>query len=203
MTTDASIDTDLLPRLRRCTRPLHDDIEALLGLEAPMPIARYGRILRGFHEFLQLWEPRVRHALPAALRPWFDGRGRASFAARDITALSVPDDAPLRAAARASQQRMLLDSPAAAMGSLYVIEGSALGGRVLTPRLLAAHGLTPERGAAYFNGFGAQTGAMWHEFRQFADAQAGQDAASRTAACRAAVQTFKALIETFDPVAAP
>jgi len=203
MTTDAPIDTDLLPRLRRCTRPLHDDIEALLGLEAPMPIARYGRILRGFHEFLQLREPRVRHALPPALRPWFDGRGRASLAARDITALSVPEDAPLRAAARTAQQRIRLDSPAAAMGSLYVIEGSALGGQVLTPRLLAAHGLTPERGAAYFNGFGARTGAMWREFRQFADARAGQDAASRSAACRAAVQTFKALIDTFDPVAAP
>jgi heme oxygenase len=202
MTTDVSTDTDLLPRLRRCTRPLHDDIEALLGLEAPMPIARYGRILRGFHEFLQLWEPRVRHALPAPLRPWFDDRGRAGFAARDLTALAVPDDDALRAAARASQPRIRLDSPAAAIGSLYVIEGSALGGQVLTPRLLAAHGLTPERGAAYFNGFGARTGAMWREFRQFADAQAGQDAASRAMACRAAIQTFKALLATFEPVAA-
>src|ERR1043165_793689 len=82
-TTDAPISTELLPRLRRCTAPLHDEIEALLRLGAPMPLARYGRILRGFHEFLQLWEQRVRHALPESLRPWFDARRRAPFAAHD------------------------------------------------------------------------------------------------------------------------
>lgn len=202
-TPDTAIDTDLLPRLRRCTSPLHDDIEALLQLESPMPLDRYGRILRGFHEFLQLWELRVRHALPEPLRPWFDARVRAPLAARDIAALALPDDPALRAAARAAQHRLRLDSPAAAIGSLYVIEGSALGGQVLTPKLRALHGLTPERGGAYFHGFGDRTGAMWREFRQLAQAEAGGSAASRTDACRAAVQTFKALIETFEPIGAP
>ena len=199
-TTDAPIATELLPRLRRCTAPLHDEIEALLRLEAPMPLARYGRILRGFHEFLQLWEQRVRHALPESLRPWFDARRRAPFAARDLRALALPEDPAMRAAARASQHRLRLDSPAAALGSLYVLEGSALGGQVLTPMLHARHGLTPEHGTAYFHGFGARTGAMWREFRQLAQAQAGADEADRAAACRAAVQTFQALIETFAPV---
>ncbi|WP_431258181.1 biliverdin-producing heme oxygenase [Roseateles chitinivorans] len=145
-TTDATIETDLLPRLRRCTGPLHDDIEALLRLEAPMPLMRYGRILRGFHEFLQLWEPRVRQALPERLHPWFDARVRSPFAARDLTALALPEDGTddaMRASALAAQHGLRLDSPAAAIGSLYVIEGSALGGQVLTPKLLAAHGLTP------------------------------------------------------------
>lgn len=201
-TTDAPISTELLPRLRRCTAPLHDEIEALLRLGAPMPLARYGRILRGFHEFLQLWEQRVRHALPESLRPWFDARRRAPFAAHDLAALALPHDDTMRAAARASQHRLRLDSPAAAFGSLYVLEGSALGGQVLTPMLLARHGLTPERGAAYFHGFGERTGAMWREFRQLADAQAGANETDRDAACHAAVQTFQALIETFASVGA-
>ena len=205
-TTDATIETDLLPRLRRCTGPLHDDIEALLRLEAPMPLMRYGRILRGFHEFLQLWEPRVRQALPDRLRPWFDARVRSPFAARDLAALELPgngaqdvDDA-MRASALAAQHGLRLDSPAAAIGSLYVIEGSALGGQVLTPKLLAAHGLTPEHGTAYFHGFGARTGAMWREFRQLAQVEAGGEEADRSAACDAAVDTFRALIATFGPV---
>lgn len=204
-TTDAlpSVPTDtadLLPRLRRCTAPLHDDIEALLGLDASISLVRYGRILRGFHEFLPLWELRVRHALPEPLRAWFDARSRAAFVARDVAALGLAEDATMRAAARAAQHRLRLDSTAAAFGSMYVIEGSALGGQVLAPRLRAAHDLTPGLGAAYFHGFGERTGAMWREFRQLAQAQAGADAASRNAACRAAVQTFKALIETFEPL---
>ncbi|WP_431051785.1 biliverdin-producing heme oxygenase [Roseateles sp. L2-2] len=205
-TTDATIETDLLPRLRRCTGPLHDDIEALLRLEAPMPLTRYGRILRGFHEFLQLWEPRVRQALPDRLHPWFDARVRSPFAARDLTALALPEDGTdeaMRASALAAQQGLRLDSPAAAIGSLYVIEGSALGGQVLTPKLLAAHGLTPEHGTAYFHGFGTRTGAMWREFRQLAQAEAGGSEQDRAAACQAAVDTFQALIATFGPVDAP
>lgn len=205
-TTDATIDTDLLPRLRRSTGPLHDDIEALLRLESPMPLMRYGRILRGFHEFLQLWEQRVRHALPERLHPWFDARVRSPFAARDLAALELPADAAdsaMRASALAAQHGLRLDSPAAAIGSLYVIEGSALGGQVLTPKLLATHGLTPEHGASYFHGFGARTGAMWREFRLLAQAEAGGDEDDRAAACRAAVDTFRALIATFGPVDAP
>lgn len=205
-TTDATIDTDLLPRLRRSTGPLHDDIEALLRLEAPMPLMRYGRILRGFHEFLQLWEPRVRQALPERLRPWFDARVRSPFAARDLAALELPEDgadAAMRASALAAQRGLRLDSPAAAIGSLYVIEGSALGGQVLTPKLLAAHGLTPEHGTAYFHGFGARTGTMWREFRQLAQAEAGGEEDDRAAACDAAVDTFRALTATFATVDAP
>ncbi|WP_416757168.1 biliverdin-producing heme oxygenase [Roseateles sp. So40a] len=194
--TTTETTTELLPRLRHCTGPLHEDIEALLRLEAPMPIARYGRIVQGFHEFLTLWEMRVRHALPERLRPWFDERQRAPFAARDIAALGLTQDLAMRDAARAAQHRIMLDSPATAIGSLYVLEGSALGGQVLT-RQLAGQGLTPDRGAAYFHGYGERTGAMWREFRALAQDTAGGDAASRTAACKAAVQTFKALIETF------
>ncbi|WP_067270059.1 biliverdin-producing heme oxygenase [Mitsuaria sp. 7] len=202
-TTDATIDTDLLPRLRRSTGPLHDDIEALLRLEAPMPLVRYGLILRGFHEFLQLWEPRVRLVLPERLRPWFDARVRSPFAARDLAALELPvDDADeaIRASALAAQHGLWLESPAAAIGSMYVIEGSALGGQVLTPKLLAAHGLTPEHGTAYFHGFGARTGAMWREFRQLAQSEAGHYEDQRATACRAAVDTFRALIATFGPL---
>nr|WP_297531291.1 biliverdin-producing heme oxygenase [uncultured Roseateles sp.] len=202
-TTDATIDTDLLPRLRRSTGPLHDDIEALLRLEAPMPLMRYGRILRGFHDFLQLWEPRVRQALPERLRPWFDARVRSPFAARDLAALELPEDgadAAMRASALAALRSLRLDCPAAAIGSLYVIEGSALGGQVLTPKLLAAHGLTPEHGTAYFHGFGARTGAMWREFRQVAEAEAGAEEDDRAAACDAAVDTFRALVATFASV---
>ncbi|SEL60254.1 Heme oxygenase [Roseateles sp. YR242] len=192
-----SIDTDLLPRLRRDTGPLHDRIEALLQLEAPMPLSRYGQIVRGFHEFLQLWEQRVRFALPEHLKTWFDERRRSPFAAQDLAALAIPEHPALRQAARAAQSAIRLDSPAVAFGALYVIEGSALGGQVLTPRLAATLGLTPGRGASYFHGFGGRTGAMWREFRLLAQQEVGTDAQAQADASRGAVQTFTALIDTF------
>lgn len=198
-----STDVDLLPRLRECTGPLHDRIEAVLQLEAPMPLARYGQIIRGFHEFLQLWEQRVRFALPERLRPWFDDRRRSPFAAQDIAALALPESPALRTTARAAQALIRFDSPAVAIGALYVLEGSALGGQVLTPRLAATLGLTPGQGASYFHGFGERTGAMWREFRLLAQQESGTDEHTRAEACRGAVQTFEALIETFTALDQP
>ena len=58
----------LLAALRQATSERHARIEALLRLEAPMPLARYRAILRGFHEFLACWEAAVRAALPELRR---------------------------------------------------------------------------------------------------------------------------------------
>lgn len=192
-----SNDADLLPRLRHSTGPLHDRIEALLQLEAPMPMDRYGRILRGFHEFLQLWEQRVRFALPQDLRPWFDDRRRASLALQDLADLSIPDTPDLRQSARDAQTLIRMDSPAVAFGALYVIEGSALGGQVLVPQLKRHLGLRPDHGARYFHGFGERTGALWRDFRQVAQQQVGADETAVTDALRGAAQTFEALLQTF------
>jgi heme oxygenase len=198
-----STDADLLPRLRHSTGPLHDRIEALLQLEAPMPLARYGRVLRGFHEFLHLWEQRVQFALPDALKPWFLERRRAPLAKQDLETLAVPDAPDLRQSARAAQALIRLDTPSAAIGALYVLEGSALGGQVLVPQLARHLGVRPGHGATYFHGFGERTGAMWREFRQLAQAHAGADEAAQADALRGAAQTFEALLHTFAALDTP
>ena len=185
----------VLPELRAATRTQHDRIERLLALEAPMPLARYGVILLGFQRFLTAWEQELRDALPVRLHGWLAERGRLGFVAQDLAFLGhdvsglAGQDVP-----RCLPER----SVAAAFGSLYVIEGSALGGQVITPRLKRDLGLEPGRGASYFHGFGDRTGAMWREFRLLAEHEIGTDPARRRAACDAAEQTFEALITTFE-----
>lgn len=48
-------------------------------------------------------------------------------------------------------------------GVLYTIEGSSLGGRLIARRLAAHFGLTPQRGARFFSGYGEHIDARWHE----------------------------------------
>lgn len=188
--------SDLLGELRAATRMQHDRIERLLALDTPMALPRYAAIVAGFHHFLQGWEAELHAALPARLHDWLDARRRAGLAARDLAFLGV---APLPA----PPGRCLPEcSLPAAFGSLYVIEGSALGGRVITPRLQHHLGLEPGRGASYFHGYGEDTGAMWRDFRQRAVAEVGDDAAARRVACGAAQATFQALLDRFQPLAA-
>jgi heme oxygenase len=187
----------LLAALRQATGQRHARIEALLRLDAPMPLSRYRAILRGFHEFLACWEAAVQAALPERLQAWFDARRRGAFAARDVAWLEAPPSAPLAERARRAVAGLPLAGVATLFGSMYVIEGSALGGRVIAPGLARELGLGPGRGASYFHGYGEHTGAMWREFRQRAASEVGGDAEAVRAACRGAERTFDALLHTF------
>lgn len=178
--------------LRRATADRHAAIEALLRLDETVARPRYELILTGFESFLSAWEPRVRAALPEALRPWFDGRSRLAFARQDLRALGLRPLPP----ARAALATLDLPDAAAAFGTLYVLEGSALGGQVIARRLTSTLGLDGGHGAAYFAGWGSDTGGMWREFRERLETQLDGDA-GRHSAGRAARQTFDALIAHF------
>lgn len=58
----------------------------------------------------------------------------------------------------------VLDDATAGFGCLYVLEGSTLGGQVISRHVAAQLAVTPERGARFFAGYGSATGAMWRAF---------------------------------------
>ncbi len=60
--------------------------------------------------------------------------------------------------------RFEFSSVAEALGIMYVLEGSTLGGKILYRHIHEALGLSPENGASYFWGYGAQTGNLWKSF---------------------------------------
>lgn len=75
--------------------------------------------------------------------------------------------------------RFEFSSIAEALGIMYVLEGSTLGGKILYRHVHEVLGLTPENGASYFWGYGAQTGNLWKSFisslAQFVDEQEERD----------------------------
>ena len=75
--------------------------------------------------------------------------------------------------------RFEFSSAAEALGIMYVLEGSTLGGKILHRHIHEVLGLTPENGASYFWGYGAQTGNLWKSFisslTQFVDENEERD----------------------------
>lgn len=75
--------------------------------------------------------------------------------------------------------RFQFSTVAEALGIMYVLEGSTLGGRFLYKHIHEVLGFTPENGASYFWGYGAQTGNLWKTFisslTQFVDAHDEKD----------------------------
>ena len=188
----APVETDLqtpLSMLRAATRASHDRLDRLMDLRRLGERPRYARVLQVFDGFLWSWEGAMRSAMPQARYAWLQARSRRDFLARDLRALGItPAERPLPVPS--------LSGAAAAWGSLYVIEGSALGGQVIT-RALAAQGLGPSTGAAYFHGWGPATGAMWREFRQQLEGELTTPEALRVAcdSARATFDTLAALLE--------
>lgn len=192
-----------LTELRQSTRAEYDRIDALLRLAEPMPLARYGTIMSGFDAFLRAWEPRVQDALPARLQPWFRARRRGGFASADVAWLRDEADVPPVPMDARAAALLPMDHLVQVLGSIYVIEGSALGGRVIAPQLKTTLGIGPGHGASYFHGFGGQASDMWRDFRVLAALEIGESERAVGRACRSAQRTLAALMQLFAPLAPP
>jgi heme oxygenase len=173
-----------LAALRGATREHHNRIDRLMDLRRMGDPAHYARVLQALAAFLGPWEAAVRAPLAADAQAWVQARSRRHFLQRDLAALGIP-------ALEGPGPALHFTSAAAAWGSLYVLEGSALGGQVIT-RALAHHGLRPDHGCAYFNGWGAACGRHWQEFRARLEVELAHPACT-DAACTAACHTFDAL----------
>lgn len=152
-----------LRALRAATADAHRRLERRLPLVRPdVGLADYLRILQAYHGYFA--------PLDAALAPHAAGidqlqwpaRRRARRLRRDLLALGM-DRASIRALPRCDALPCI-DGPAAALGCLYVVEGSTLGGQIISRVLGGRLGIDPERGGAYLAGYGATNGAMWQLF---------------------------------------
>jgi heme oxygenase len=162
----------------------HDRLDRLIDLRRLRDAHRYGRVLQAMDGFHDAWEACVTAALPPAWHLWVRQRSRRPFLQQDLRALGLDAGPPLHALP-------LLPTAAAAWGSVYVMEGATLGGQVIT-RSLADAGLRPDRGAAYFHGWGNATGAMWREVRLLLEQQLAEpDPLAQ--ACAGACATFDSL----------
>ncbi len=171
--------------LHDATRVAHARVERAARLDAPPTRERYVHFLSGNHRVLQVLEPALRDARALAALGFDLGSARRLEALEaDLAFLGVKRPRPLR--------MIQPDHDAAYLGCAYVLEGSALGARVLARRWAGPLGLAPGRGASFLEGAGESTGARWNAFVERLDAVALD--APRTASCiLAAETTFEAM----------
>ena len=189
-------DGDVLLLLRRGTAAEHEDVERSLDLLHPgIDRARLTDVLTRLHGFWAAAEAGLddwarRFPADAAAVRWPDRR-RAALFADDLQALG----------AAGADATPALPPPAgtdAALGRLYVLEGSTLGGTFIDRHLAGLPGLADVRLRA-FSPYGPETGAMWHAFRTVTRDRvaAGGDPAAMVGSARA---TFSSLAAWCRPI---
>ena len=155
--------------LRSRTRDAHSALEAQLGLlDQPASTEYYARLLLRFLEFHLVWEQGLQ-AFPALARE-LKTRSRLQQLRHDLKALGLADAEISRVPLCSDAHRVTTDE-ARALGSFYVLEGSTLGGQLITRHLSSAPGF-PAQGLSYFNPYGARTGEMWRSFKRWLEIQA-------------------------------
>ena len=173
--------------LRHETRDLHVRAEALIGDRPFRDLPSYLRVLRANLSVIEA----VHRAATAYLPP-----SLTAGLATDVARLRA-DLAELGAGADCDRLDIDIRTPAAALGAVYVMEGSRLGGRILARRAETGLGLGATSGATNLNGSGKATGRRWRRFVQALNLRvASAEDVSR--AVTAARETFGLIIRQYE-----
>lgn len=181
----------LLDDMRHATRPLHRHVEARLGDgQSAWTIEQYVRLLQ------------ITHAIVHPLEPVLDARLGDVFRAPPPANRRCRLEADLHAMGAETRSvpcELVVESDAQAFGVGYVLQGSLLGGAVVSRQVRQAIGGGAATG--YFGMYGNALGAAWSRYcaslNAFGEA-AG--AADRAAAVSAAVAAFSAFDLAIDRV---
>jgi heme oxygenase (biliverdin-IX-beta and delta-forming) len=163
-------------RLRAATGEIHRRIEARLDIVARLadPSSRHEMIRR----FATLYLP-----ADAALEGFLAGVPGLGAGRPQARMLSQPARCVLLPPFPAPESR------AEALGMLYVLEGSMLGGRVIL-KALARKGVN-DPALAFLNPYAAETGARWQSLLAVLEREASDDEARIAAICTGARRAFQ------------
>jgi heme oxygenase len=181
--------SSLLSALKQTTWPHHQRLEKKMDLFDPgFSRTDYVRLLEAFWGYYRPIEPRLannielRARLPDILR-----RAKLPWLAKDLAALGIAGGE--REQLPVCRELPPCDGFAEALGCLYVLEGSTLGGQVISRHFQHSLGLDADNGLAFFTGYGQGTRTMWQTFGECLTA-AGAD---ETALIHSAGETFLSL----------
>jgi heme oxygenase len=156
---------NILERLKTETHCLHKALENELQIMKPeFQLSGYRRLVARFYGFYMPAEKGIATVprLHSALTDW-PKRRKMEWLVKDLNALGFTPqevaDLPL------CRHLPALPGTAEALGCLYVLEGSTLGGRIIGRHLRVTLQLEADNGASFFRSYGEQTGAMWRAFQ--------------------------------------
>ncbi|MBZ6075795.1 biliverdin-producing heme oxygenase [Microvirga puerhi] len=151
----------LLERLKVETRSAHERIEKAFDLERhTATLADYKKLLARFYGFHSAWEEAASQTMIDMA--FFQQRCKAELIASDLRRLGLAswEIAQLPRC----QPLMPLSQETDVLGSMYVVEGSTLGGTIIAQAVKRRLGLTAETGCGYFQSYGRDTARMWKSF---------------------------------------
>jgi heme oxygenase len=183
----------LSDELKTRTLTPHQELEKVLitRMRAMVSINDYIRLLQHFYSYFSSVEDHLNLYIGSTELPDYPQRRKSASLARDITTLGGVLSEKTHATMLPEIKNHLQ-----AFGALYVIEGSTLGGLIITQMIRKQLGLN-QKGLSFFQSYGEHSTTMWDTFKLTLNQQADTiaDADTIIAAAAATFRQFKVLLE--------
>jgi heme oxygenase (biliverdin-IX-beta and delta-forming) len=150
--------------LKEITYPEHQASEKkmIVALKKIETKEDYVRMLNWLYGFYAPMEDLIRKHLTPDSLPDIDRRCRAEYLLWDIRESGVPNPEYEKC-----RELPTIYSADQAIGALYVLEGSTLGGRIIAGMIQGQLGA--DAPTTYFNGYGEENIRMWQVYKDFLD----------------------------------
>jgi heme oxygenase len=186
--------------LKQSSRACHASLENKLRLlvKDEISITQYAAVIEKFYGVYRPIEKGL-----SSIDDWGDPefnlhrRLKLPLLVKDLSFLSVEPEAIERLPR--CEDIPDLKTVSEALGCLYVLEGSTLGGRVITGHLRRSLQLDENRGCAFFSSYGEGVGQMWSSFLCFLEGHCDRHGETDVVV-QSACKTFASLEKWFSDV---
>lgn len=160
--TDESATISFLNNLRTNTAASHKELEALpiskSIVDPKITVEEYALYLSLMHDVVQNLEENIYPILSEVISDLSE-RKKANLILNDLKNIGSEKKQMLSPFKNASEISVPF-----AMGMMYVVEGSTLGGRFILKNIQESLNFSEENGASYFSGYGNKTGSFWKNY---------------------------------------
>lgn len=151
----------IMQRLRAETKVTHQNLEKLLipYIKSANSGDSYLKLLSLFYGYFKPVEQQIEQYIDSSFLPDFDERRKSHTIIKDIQSVNAGKELPMICSDLPS-----INGRYEALGALYVLEGSTLGGQVISKMLKNSLGFENNDSLAFFSGYGDDTENRWAIF---------------------------------------
>lgn len=155
----------ILNRIRVETKAAHQALEVVVIPRIKSADREgYIKLLQHFYGYFKPVEDLLDVYMNDKLVPEYSERRKAGALLADLEVMGGIDKEPRR-----STNLPAITNEYQAIGAMYVLEGSTLGGKIISKMLMQRLGKEDNNGIAFFSGYGEHTDAMWASFTNTLD----------------------------------
>jgi heme oxygenase len=156
----------LSEKLKELTKASHQSLERKMvsHMRSIKNVDDYATFLSVFYSFFGGMEQLIDQHLDQTNFTDYNRRRKAGMLADDLISLTGAT-CPLASIS----DLPVITNNLQSIGAMYVMEGSTLGGQIISKMIAKQLGVADPVGMSYFNGYGDQTLTMWNKFKQDID----------------------------------